>query len=103
VKQKSGVLIRANYSANADIILDRRDAVLAINESAVVYDSGKAFVEVETGPQRFERRALSLGLSDGIWVEVKSGIDQNSRVKKQDPGTDTVKSGAPGAAKPARR
>jgi HlyD family secretion protein len=103
VHLQAEISLRANYSANADIILDRRDAVLAINESAVVYEAGKAFAEIETGPQRFERRALSLGLSDGIWVEVKSGMDQNSRVKKQDPGTDTVKSGAPGAAKPARR
>ena len=46
---------------------------------------------------------MSLGLSDGIWVEVKSGVDATSRIKKQDPGTDTAKSGAPGAAKPARR
>jgi HlyD family secretion protein len=102
VQLQPEISLRANYSANADIILDRRDAVLAINESAVVYEAGKAFVEVESAPQRFERRALSLGLSDGIWVEVKSGIDQNSRVKKQDPGTDTEKSGAPGG-KPPRR
>jgi HlyD family secretion protein len=102
VRLRSDISLRANYSANADIILDRRDGVLAVSESAVVYEAGKAFVEVETAPQRFERRALSLGLSDGIWVEVKSGLDANSRVKKQDPGTDTAKSGAP-AVRPARR
>jgi HlyD family secretion protein len=102
VRLRNDIALRANYSANADIILDRRDGVLAVSESAVVYEAGKAFVEIEAAPQRFERRALSLGLSDGIWVEVKSGLDPSSRVKKQDPGTDTAKSSAPGS-KPARR
>lgn len=102
VTLKSDVSLRANYSANADIILARHDGVLAVSESAVVYEGGKAYAEVETAPQKFERRALSLGLSDGIWVEVKSGLDAASRVKKQDPGADTAKSGAP-AMKPARR
>lgn len=102
VRLKADISLRANYSANADIILARRDGVLAISESAVVYEGGKAYVEIETTPQKFERRALSLGLSDGIWVEVKSGLDPANRVKKQDPGADTAKSGAP-SGKPARR
>jgi HlyD family secretion protein len=96
VALKKGVMLRANYSANADIIIDRRDAVLAISESAVIYERGKAFVEVETAPQKLERRELSLGLSDGIWVEVKSGLDEGSRVKKQDPGATPAGSASAG-------
>jgi HlyD family secretion protein len=79
---KEGVMIRANYSANADIILDRRDHALAISESVVLFDKGQTFVEVETKPQRFERRAVKLGLSDGINVEVLSGVDANTHIKK---------------------
>ena len=82
VKLKEGVLVRANYSANADIILDTRTAVLAIEESLVQFDKGKAFVEVETAPQAFSRREVKLGLSDGINVELLSGLNANERVKK---------------------
>lgn len=82
VKLKEGVLVRANYSANADIILDTRTAVLAIEESLVQFEKGKAFVEVETAPQTFSRREVKLGLSDGINVELLSGLNAGERVKK---------------------
>jgi HlyD family secretion protein len=82
VTLKEGVLVRANYSANADIILDTRKAVLAIEESLVQFEKGKAYVEVETGPQTFSRREVKLGLSDGIHVEVVSGLTASSRLKK---------------------
>ena len=81
---KDGVVIRANYSANADIILERRDHVLAINEGVVKFEKGKTFVDVETKPQHFERREVKLGLSDGIDVEVLSGLAAGARVKKPD-------------------
>jgi HlyD family secretion protein len=82
VKLKAGVLVRANYSANADIILDTKTQVMAIEESLVQFEKGKAFVEVEGAPQAFTRREVKLGLSDGINVEVLSGLDASSRVKK---------------------
>lgn len=96
VKLKPGVLLRANYSANADIILDTRKNVLAIEESLLVFDKGKAYVEVESAPQSFVRREVKLGLSDGIYVEVLSGIDAATRVKKplSDATTET-KAGKP--------
>lgn len=93
VTLKANVVLRANYSANADVILDQREHALALSESAIVWDGKKAFADVEVGPQRFERRALTLGLSDGIWVEVLGGVNENERVKKQDPGSDTAKGG----------
>lgn len=79
---KDGIMIRANYSANADIILERRDHALSISEAVVKFDKGQTYVEVETTPQHFERRDVKLGLSDGINVEVLSGVDANSRIKK---------------------
>jgi HlyD family secretion protein len=82
VSLKSGVTVRANYSANADIILDTRQNALAIEESLVTFEKGKTFVEVETAPQRFTRREIKLGLSDGINVEVVSGLEAKDRVKK---------------------
>ena len=73
VEIKPGVVLRANYSANADIILERREKVLAIDEGAVHFEQGQPFVDVELEPNRFERRSVKLGLSDGLLVEVISG------------------------------
>jgi HlyD family secretion protein len=97
VKLKPDATLRANYSANADIILDRRDQVLAVAESAVIFDGEKTFVEVENAPQHFERRPVSLGLSDGLWVEVKSGLEEKTSIKKQDPGVGGPNPAASGA------
>lgn len=80
--QADGPLIRAGYSANADIVLDRRDQVLAIPENLLQFAGDRAFVEVEVGPQQFEQRSVELGLSDGIKVEVRGGLEATSRVKR---------------------
>ena len=74
--------LRAGYSANADIVLDKRDSVLAIRESNLTFEGDKVFVEVQTAPQQFEKREITTGLSDGINIEVKKGIGENDRVKK---------------------
>ena len=81
VDLKEGLFVRANYSANADIVLDRRDEVLAIQESWLQFDDQGAYVDLETGDQQFERRAVETGLSDGINIEVVSGLDEGDRVK----------------------
>ena len=84
VKQKPGIQIRANYSANADIVLEEKKQVLAIREALIQYDHDKSFVEVETTPQTFVKRDVKLGLSDGIKVEVLSGVTAADRVKIPD-------------------
>lgn len=75
--------IRAGLSANASIILARADSVLTIKEALIQYDSKtqKPFVEVEVGDQKFERKDVELGISDGINVEVKNGISINDKIK----------------------
>ncbi len=83
---REGVLIRANYSANADIVLARADDVLAIDEGLLQFDDGQPYVEVETAPQTFERRDVETGLSDGIRIEVVSGLAEGDKIKK--PGSD---------------
>ena len=81
VIQKQGIEIRANYSANADIVLDEKKQVLAIREALVQYKDDKPFVEVETKPQTFEKRDVKVGLSDGIKVEVLSGVSKTDKIK----------------------
>ncbi len=75
--------IRAGYSANADIILAKRDSVLAIKEAVLQFDSktDQPFVEIETGSQEFTRKDVKLGLSDGINVEILSGLSADDKIK----------------------
>ena len=76
------VFVRAGYSANADIVLDQRDSVLAISEALLQFENDSAFVEVETEPQTFEKRFVETGLSDGINIEILSGIEEEDKIKK---------------------
>ncbi|MDA8768871.1 efflux RND transporter periplasmic adaptor subunit [Winogradskyella sp.] len=79
----SQTFIRAGLSANASIILEKADNVLAIKEALVQYDvkTKKPFVEVEVGDQEYERKDVELGISNGIFVEVKSGINEVDKIK----------------------
>lgn len=75
------LFLRSNYSANADIVLDKRDNALAINEGDLIIEADKTFVEVETAPQTFTKREIKTGLSDGINIEVLSGLGEGEKIK----------------------
>jgi HlyD family secretion protein len=81
LKPQTDVVLRANYSANADIVLARRDDVLALDEGLLRFDDGQTFVEVELAAQRFERRVVKTGLSDGIKIEILEGLSERDKVK----------------------
>ncbi|MCB0431526.1 MAG: efflux RND transporter periplasmic adaptor subunit [Mangrovimonas sp.] len=82
LKNMDSTFIRAGLSANASIILGKAEDVLAIKEALVNYDENqKPYVEVEVGDQKFERRDVELGISDGIFVEVKSGVTESDKIK----------------------
>ncbi|UCE68544.1 MAG: efflux RND transporter periplasmic adaptor subunit [Flavobacteriaceae bacterium] len=83
LKKQEDVFIRAGLSANASIILERADSVLAIKEALIQFDdeTKEPFVEVMVSDQQFERRNLELGVSDGIYVEVKSGLGEGDAIK----------------------
>ena len=76
-------IVRAGYSANASIITDVKENVLAINEALIQYDnkSKKPFVEVEIGDQKFERREIEIGVSDGVYAEILSGVTEKDNIK----------------------
>jgi len=86
---KDGLFIRANYSANAD----RRDQVLAIQESWLLFDEGDTYVEVERGDQEYERVNVTTGLSDGINIEVLDGLAESDRVKDPNSGATAYANG----------
>jgi len=81
VKLKENQFIRSGYSANADIVLQRADNVLAIKESLLLFEGDSAYVEIETGPQKFEKKYVKTGLSDGINIQIISGITLKDKIK----------------------
>ncbi|NND87776.1 MAG: efflux RND transporter periplasmic adaptor subunit [Flavobacteriaceae bacterium] len=83
LNKKDTTFIRAGLSANASIILAKADSVTAIKEALVQYDPKtlKPYVEVATGDQVFERRDVELGISDGIHVQVISGLSETDKIK----------------------
>ena len=81
IKPTKEVFLRAGYSANADIILDRRENVVSIKERDVIFEEDTTWVEIQTGDREFEKRKVQLGLSDGIQVEVVNGVDTTTQVK----------------------
>lgn len=80
------IKLRAGYSANAEIVLDKRENVYSLSEGDIIFKNDSTFVEIETSEQKFEKKHVKTGLSDGIFVEIISGIDTNSLVKIQNSG-----------------
>ena len=78
---REGTFIRAGYSANANIVLNRKDSVMSIKESYLNFSNDSVYVEVKKGDHQYERRPVTLGISDGINIEVLSGLDMNDQIK----------------------
>jgi HlyD family secretion protein len=81
-----GDYVRAGYSANADIVLDTKNNVMAIKESTLQFGKNDSvYVEVETKrTQVFEKRLVKTGISDGINIEVVSGLSKTDKLKVPD-------------------
>jgi len=81
------VTLRAGYSANAEIVLAEADGVLAVPESAIEFEGDSTFVYVlkgkadKPGEQQYERRPVVTGLSDGVNIEIKSGVTLKDKVR----------------------
>ena len=74
--------LRANYSANADIVLERKDSVLAIPESVLQFDEQeKPFVELRQKNNSFKKIYLKTGLSDGINIQILEGVKRGDVIK----------------------
>ena len=76
--------IRAGYSANAEIVLMRAENFLTLPESCIEFAGDSTFVQVVTAEhpkQTFKRRQVTVGLSDGIRIEIKSGLKEDERVR----------------------
>ena len=83
VKVPKDVFVRAGYSANAEIILSKSEKVITIPESCIEFGGDTAFVYVlkTKEPQAFEKKQVKIGLSDGIKIEVKSGLSTKDKIR----------------------
>lgn len=82
VKLVDNQFIRAGYSANANIVLDRKDSVLVIPEGLLKFENDSSFVEVQTEvEQQFRKQYVQTGLSDGINIEITTGLSKEDKVK----------------------
>ncbi|MDC8105140.1 MULTISPECIES: efflux RND transporter periplasmic adaptor subunit [Chryseobacterium] len=81
--------IRAGFSANGEIVLNSQKNALLLDESLIQYEKNngkdRSFVEVKQPDGKFKKVYVKLGASDGINVQILSGIDKNSEVKVWNP------------------
>jgi len=75
--------IRAGYSANGSLVVEDKQEIMVIAEALLQFDrrTQQPYVEVEVSDQNFERRDIVIGLSDGIKVEVLSGVSMEDKIK----------------------
>jgi HlyD family secretion protein len=85
----SGIVLRAGYSANADLVIREKTDILMIPERLVLFedDGAKTFVEVpgETADSEPVKVEIETGLSDGLNIEVLSGLSEESQVVQRPP------------------
>ncbi len=87
IDSAEGVVLRAGYSANADIVIQEKKDVLVLPERLVTFDKDKASVEVpaESPKAPPEKREIKVGLSDGINLEVVAGLKEGDKVVQRPP------------------
>ncbi len=83
------VTLRAGYSANADVVIREKKDILTIPERLVLFEDGgkKSFVEVPGKEPKDEPRKVEIktGLSDGLNIEVVSGLKAGEKVVQRPP------------------
>jgi len=83
IEPEEGILLRSGYSANAKIVLAKKEGIVIVPESLIMYDNEQhPYVEVEIGEQAFEARPIEVGVSNGLYAEIISGITTADKVKK---------------------
>lgn len=79
----NSINVRAGYSANASLVLEKKDSVMVISEALLQFDKSdeEAFVEIEKSDQKFKRIKIETGISDGINIEILSGLTIDDKIK----------------------
>ena len=77
----SDQMIRSGYSANAEIVLEQVTGVLTLPESALEFDGDDTYVQVLAADGSTTRTKVETGLSDGVNIEIKSGVTEGTKVR----------------------
>ncbi len=80
IDDRGGAILRAGYSANANIIIARKDSVLALPERVVTFRHDSAFVQIPVGEKGSKEKYIKTGMSDAIYVEVLDGLKEGDEV-----------------------
>ncbi len=79
------VVLRAGYSANAEIIIEKREQVLLIPERVIEFSADTARVNILLADNTTEERIIQTGLSDAISIEVIAGLDEGTKLREKPP------------------
>jgi HlyD family secretion protein len=83
------IVLRAGYSANADVIIREKKDVLVLPERVVIFEDGgkKTFVELPGAKEKEEPKnvEVKLGISDGMNAEITSGVTKGAKVVERPP------------------
>jgi len=85
ITRRGNKILRAGYSSNAELLINRSENALIIPERLVRFQEDKTFVEVQNENGEAERREIKVGLSDGINVEVLEGLEEGEEVIERPP------------------
>lgn len=85
IVQRGAKVIRAGYSTNADLVINKVENVLYVPERLVEFKDNKTFVEIKNAGGVIEKKEVQTGLSDGINIEVKSGLKDGEEIVERPP------------------
>jgi HlyD family secretion protein len=83
IPKNTKATLRAGYSANANVIIQKKNQVLTVPERAVTFRNDSAFVMVVTGPEKKEERMIKTGLSNAIIIEIVSGLKEGDEIEEK--------------------
>jgi HlyD family secretion protein len=84
IDETGEAVLRAGFSANANIIIAKRDSVLSIPERVVTFRNDSAFVQIPLDQENSEERHIKTGLSDAITIEVIEGLEEGQKVLEKE-------------------
>lgn len=82
---QDSISLRAGYSANAEIVINRKDSVLTLPERLVTFRNDSSFVEIPGDLDQTKEVAIETGLSDGLKVEIMAGLEDSAKVVERPP------------------
>jgi HlyD family secretion protein len=85
ITQKGSSLLRAGYSANADLIITQKNDILLIPERLVEFVEDTAFVQLKDPTGKIEKKTIKTGLSDGLNIEVTEGLKEGDLLVEKPP------------------